>query len=288
MQSPGLYKRGVRHGGSPVLRCDEVHFRYPGAESDALDGIGFEVYPGEYLGVVGPNGGGKSTLVRLLNGLLAADSGRVSVAGYDPSSEAREVRRRLGILFQSPDNGLVAPFVEDDVAFGLENLGVEREEMRRRVLGAIAGVGLAGYERREVSTLSGGEKQRVALAGLLAVEPEVLVLDEPTSMLDAPGRREILSHVRSLRGQKTVVHVTHHLDELLEADRILVLSGGHLVAESTPAALMNDSALLAEHRLLAPPVQRLAAALGFEPTGAGTPEALAVAVLARLEAQERR
>lgn len=279
---------GVRHGGLPVLSCEGVSFRYPGADSEALSGVSFEAYPGEYLGVVGPNGGGKSTLVRLLNGLLVAEAGRVSVAGHDPSYEAYEVRRRLGVLFQSPDNGLVAPFVEDDVAFGLENLGVPREEMRERVRAAIAGVGLAGYERREVSTLSGGEKQRVALAGLLAVEPEVLVLDEPTSMLDAPGRREVLSRVRSLRGRKTVIHVTHHLDELLEADRILVLSGGHLVAEATPAALMNDAALLTDNRLLAPPAPRLAAALGFEPSEAGTPEALARSVLARLKESRRR
>ncbi|HEX2728936.1 MAG TPA: ATP-binding cassette domain-containing protein, partial [Rubrobacteraceae bacterium] len=122
--------------------------------------------------MVGPNGGGKSTLVRLLNGLLRANSGHVRVMGFDPSTQPFEVRGRLGVLFQNPENGLVAPFVEDDVAFGLENLGVERVEMRRRVAEAISSVGLSGYERREPHTLSGGEKQRVALAGLLAVEPE--------------------------------------------------------------------------------------------------------------------
>ena len=232
--------------------------------------------------MVGPNGGGKSTLVRLLNGLLVADSGTVRVAGYDPASQPAEARRRLGVLFQNPDNGLVAPFVEDDVAFGLENLGVERAEMHERVRGAMAGVGLEGYERRDVSTLSGGEKQRVALAGLLAVEPEALALDEPTSMLDAPGRWEVLSRIRSLRGARTILHVTHHLDELLAADRVLVLGGGRVAAETTPAALISDPALLAENRLVAPPAQRLAAGLGLDPGEVEGPEGLAEAVLERL------
>ncbi len=245
--------------------------------------MGFGIHPGEYVGVVGANGGGKSTLVRLLNGLLIPGSGRVEVAGYDPASRPADVRRVLGILFQNPDNGLVAPFVEDDVAFGLENLGVERSRMRQRVGEAIAGVGLSGYERREVSTLSGGEKQRVALAGLLAVEPEILVLDEPTSMLDAAGRREVLERVRSLRGGRTVLHVTHHLDELLYADRVLVLGGGRIVAETNPAALVSDPELMAENRLVAPPVQRLAAALGLEAGDFREAEDLAEAVLERLE-----
>jgi energy-coupling factor transporter ATPase len=265
------------------VRCEDVHFRYPGSESDALAGLGFEVYPGEYVGIAGANGGGKSTLVRLLNGLLIAGSGRIEVAGCDPASRPGEVRRRLGILFQNPDNGLVAPFVEDDVAFGLENLGVGRSEMRDRVREAIAGVGLGGYERREVSTLSGGEKQRVALAGLLAVEPEILVLDEPTSMLDTAGRHEVLDRVRSLRGDRTILHVTHHLDELLDADRMLVLGGGRVAADTTPAAFISDPALMTENRLLAPSAQRLASGLGFDPVEVRGPEDLARLVLKHLK-----
>ncbi len=229
---------------------------------------------------MGPNGGGKSTLVRLLNGLLVPDSGEVAVAGHDPVTEPFEVRKRTGVLFQNPENGLVAPFVEDDVAFGLENLGVPREEMRRRVAEAIRSVGLSGYERREPHTLSGGEKQRVALAGLLAVEPEVLLLDEPTSMLDAPGRREVLRRIGGLRRSKTVLHVTHHLEELLEADRVLVINGGRLVAEVEPGRLMADAALLEENRLVPPTVPRLAADLGLG--SCRTPEDLAGAVLRRV------
>jgi energy-coupling factor transport system ATP-binding protein len=226
---------------------------------------------------VGPNGGGKSTLVRLLNGLLVADGGRVRVAGLDPATEPFEARRRVGVLFQNPENGLVAPFVEDDVAFGLENLGVERAEMRERVREAIAAVGLSGYERREPHTLSGGEKQRVALAGLLAVGPEILVLDEPTAMLDAAGREEVLGKVRELSRSRTVVHVTHHLEELFDAVRILVLNGGRLAADTTPRRLFSDADLLRENRLLLPTVPRLAADLGLPPSW--TPEELAAAVV---------
>jgi energy-coupling factor transporter ATPase len=242
--------------------------------------VSFEVRAGEYVGVVGPNGGGKSTLVRLLNGLLKPDSGALRVAGRDPVTEPFEVRKSVGMLFQSPDNGLVAPFVEDDVAFGLENLGVPQEEMRGRVAEAIQAVGLEGYERREPHTLSGGEKQRVALAGLLAVEPEILVLDEPTSMLDATGRREVLDRVKSLRGSKTVLHVTHHLEELLDSDRVLVLNGGKLVADVSPEQLVSDAELLRENRLSLPPVLRLAADLGLP--SRRTPEELARDVLDRI------
>jgi energy-coupling factor transport system ATP-binding protein len=275
MQNPGT---GTRPGGSFAVSCEGLTFSYPGSEEPALSGISFGLRPGEYVGVVGPNGGGKSTLVRLLNGLLRPGSGSVRVSGHDPATEPFEVRKHLGVLFQNPENGLVAPFVEDDVAFGLENLGVPREEMRARVAQAIRGVGLEGYERREPHTLSGGEKQRVALAGLLAVGPEILVLDEPTAMLDAAGRREVLEHLEVLRSRKTVVHVTHHLEELLNADRVLVLNGGELVADESPERLLADPDLLRENRLILPVVSRLALALGLR-SNLKTPEELADTIL---------
>jgi energy-coupling factor transport system ATP-binding protein len=283
MQNPGT---GTRPGGSFAVSCEGLTFSYPGSAEPALSEFTFESRPGEYVGVVGPNGGGKSTLVRLLNGLLRPDSGRVRVSGHDPATEPFEARKHLGVLFQNPENGLVAPFVEDDVAFGLENLGVPRGEMRERVAQAVRAVGLEGYERREPHTLSGGEKQRVALAGLLAVEPEVLVLDEPTSMLDAAGRREVLEHLEELRSRKTVLHVTHHLEELLNADRILVLNRGELVADVSPRRLLSDPDLLRENRLILPVVPRLARALGL---GANlkTPEELADAILTRAESGTR-
>jgi energy-coupling factor transport system ATP-binding protein len=284
MQNPG---EGTHSGGSLAVSCQKVSFSYPGSARPALSDVSFELQTGEYVGVVGPNGGGKSTLVRLLNGLLKPDSGRVLISGHDPATEPFEVRKHLGVLFQNPENGLVAPFVEDDVAFGLENLGVPREEMLGRVAGAIRAVGLAGYERREPDTLSGGEKQRVALAGLLAVEPGILVLDEPTSMLDATGRREVLEHLRALRSKKTVLHVTHHLEELTGADRILVLNGGELTADKTPERLLSDAELLRENRLVLPVLPRLALELGLPPEKLRTPEELAAAILAAAESGTR-
>ena len=284
MENPGT---GTRPGGSLAVSCASIGYSYPGSESPALSDVGFELRTGEYVGVVGPNGGGKSTLVRLLNGLLRPDSGSVRVAGRDPATEPFEVRKHLGVLFQNPENGLVAPFVEDDVAFGLENLGVPRDEMRERVSEAIRAVGLEGYEHREPHTLSGGEKQRVALAGLLAVEPEILVLDEPTSMLDAEGRREVLERLEALRSKKTVLHVTHHLEELVDADRILVLNGGELVADETPERLLSDADLLPGSRLVLPVVPRLALELGLPPAKLGTPEELAKPILARTTTRAR-
>jgi energy-coupling factor transporter ATPase len=271
--------QGARHGGPPVVSCENLAYAYPGSEREALAGVSFELRAGEYVGVVGPNGGGKSTLLRLLNGLLRSDSGGVRVGGLDPATEPYLVRKRVGMLFQNPDNGLVAPFVEDDVAFGLENLGVEREEMRERVGAAIRAVGLEGYERREPHTLSGGEKQRVALAGLLALDPEILLLDEPTAMLDAAGRQEVMERLEGLRGARTVLHVTHHLDELLDADRILVLNAGRLVADVSPERLFSDADLLRENRLALPPILRLAAGLGLGRAKPRTPEELAAAIL---------
>ena len=283
MKNPGT---GTRPDGSLAVSCEGLTFSYPGSEEPALSEVSFELRKGDYVGVVGPNGGGKSTLVRLLNGLLRPDEGRIRISGHDPATEPFEVRKCLGVLFQNPENGLVAPFVEDDVAFGLENLGVPRGEMRERVSLAIRAVGLTGYERREPHTLSGGEKQRVALAGLLAVEPEILVLDEPTSMLDAAGRREVLERLEALRAEKTILHVTHHLEELLDADRILVLNGGELVADATPGWLLSDADLLRENRLVLPVVPRLALALGL-PANLETPEQLAEAILTRTESGTR-
>jgi energy-coupling factor transporter ATP-binding protein EcfA2 len=237
--------------------------------------VSLDLRQGEYVGVVGPNGGGKSTLVRLLNGLLKPDSGRVLVSGRDPATEPFEVRKHLGVLFQNPENGLVAPFVEDDVAFGLENLGVPREEMRERVARAIRTVGLEGFERREPHTLSGGEK------------PEILVLDEPTSMLDSAGRMEVLEYLHALQSEKTVLHVTHHLEELTGADRIYVLNGGELVADETPERFFSNAELLRENRLVLPVVPRLALELGLAPAKLRTPEELAEAILARTQSGTR-
>ena len=276
---------GPRRGGPPIVSCENLTYSYPGSEKPALAGLTFGLRAGEYVGVVGPNGGGKSTLIRLLNGLLRADSGSVRVDGLDPATEPYLVRERMGMLFQNPENGLVAPFVEDDVAFGLENLGVPREEMRERVRDAMAAVGLEGYERREPHTLSGGEKQRVVLAGLLALDPEILLLDEPTSMLDATGRREVLERLERLRGVRTALHVTHHIEELLDADRIVVLNAGRLVADVRPELLVSDAELLRENSLALPPILRLASGLGLGIYR--TPKDLAGAIVGKIGSEAR-
>ncbi|MDQ3794430.1 MAG: ATP-binding cassette domain-containing protein [Actinomycetota bacterium] len=278
---------GTRRGGPPLVSTQNLTYSYPASERAALADLTFELRAGEYVGVVGPNGGGKSTLVRLLNGLLRPDSGIVRIGELDPATEPYLVRKRVGMLFQNPENGLVAPFVEDDVAFGLENLGVQRPVMRERVREAIRAVGLEGYERREPHTLSGGEKQRVALAGILALDPQILLLDEPTSMLDAAGRREVLSRLEGLRGARTILHVTHHLEELLDADRVLVLNAGRLVADVRPERLVSDAGLLKENRLTLPPTLRLAASLGLGPAKVRTPEELTAAILEKSGARTR-
>jgi energy-coupling factor transport system ATP-binding protein len=278
---------GTRRGGPPLVSTQNLTYSYPASERAALADLTFELRAGEYVGVVGPNGGGKSTLVRLLNGLLRPDSGSVRIGELDPATEPYLVRKRVGMLFQNPENGLVAPFVEDDVAFGLENLGVQRPVMRERVREAIRAVGLEGYERREPHTLSGGEKQRVALAGILALDPQILLLDEPTSMLDAAGRREVLSRLEGLRGARTILHVTHHLEELLDADRVLVLNAGRLVADVRPERLVSDAGLLKENRLTLPPTLRLAASLGLGPAKVRTPEQLTAAILEKSGARTR-
>ncbi|MGI9048770.1 MAG: ATP-binding cassette domain-containing protein [Rubrobacteraceae bacterium] len=269
----------VRDSGPLAVSCENLAFSYPGTERPALSNVSFEVRAGEYVGVVGPNGGGKSTLARMLNGLLAPDSGSSRVLGVDPAVEPFEARKKVGVLFQNPENSLVAPFVEDDVAFGLENRGAPVEEMRVRVRSALRAVGLEGYEKRETHTLSGGEKQCLALAGLLAVEPEVLVLDEPTSMLDPPGKRGLLRILDGLRGNKTVLHVTHHLEELLWADRILVLNEGQVMSEVVPSVLFSDARLLGENGLVLPPVLRLARDLGLDLPEIDSSEELAQAIL---------
>jgi energy-coupling factor transport system ATP-binding protein len=278
---------GTRRGGPPLVSTQNLTYSYPASERAALADLTFELRAGEYVGVVGPNGGGKSTLVRLLNGLLRPDSGIVRIGELDPATEPYLVRKRVGMLFQNPENGLVAPFVEDDVAFGLENLGVQRPVMRERVREAIRAVGLEGYERREPHTLSGGEKQRVALAGILALDPQILLLDEPTSMLDDAGRREVLSRLEGLRGARTILHVTHHLEELLDADRVLVLNAGRLVADVHPERLVSDAGLLKENRLTLPPTLRLAASLGLGPAKVRTPEELTAAILEKSGARTR-
>lgn len=274
-------------GQAPALCFDEpaagaalaftgVTFRYRPDAPPALDGLTLDLYPGEVVAVVGGNGSGKTTLARLANGLLVPLSGEVRVSGLLTSDEETlwEVRSRVGLLFQNPDDQIVGATVEDDVAFGLENLGVPPEQMRRRVVEVLDRVGLTGEERREPHLLSGGQKQRLALAAVLALQPSVLVLDEPTSMLDSGGREEILSFVRELAARGVaVLLVTQHMEETLLADRLAYLESGRLAFLGAPGEFFGSG----RHRntsLGPPPVLALAAEL----LGEGGSEQLAASL----------
>lgn len=219
------------------------------------------VRPGERLAVVGHNGSGKSTLAKHLNGLLLPTSGRVLVNGIDTRDEARrrEVRQTVGMVFQNPDNQLVATVVEEDVAFGPENLGLPSEEIRRRVDESLERVDLAHLRTRPPHLLSGGQKQRVAIAGVLAMRPRVLVLDEATALLDPLGRSEVRAAVGRLRAEgTTVVAVTHFMDEAVEADRVVVMDAGRIALEGTPRDVFGQADRLRALRLDVPQIAELA------------------------------
>lgn len=239
-------------------------YRTTGGSVVALRGVTTTVSPGEIVTVLGPNGSGKSTLARLANGLLHPSTGRVIVDGIDTTDEdlVYDVRSRVGLVFQNPDNQIVATTVEEDVAFGPENLGVERSVMHERVASALAAVGLDGLEQREPHTLSGGEKQRLAIAGALALAPAYLVLDEPTAMLDLQGRADVLAVLARLRdGGTGIMHITHHLADAASSDRVLVLTEGSVLYDGSPARLLSDDELLGRCGLTMPPIGRLAAGL---------------------------
>ena len=244
------------------IEAKNVYYRYPQAEKDALCGVSFAVEKGEYLAVIGHNGSGKSTLARLLNGLLQPTEGEISVDGISSADKSRlfELRRRVGVVFQNPDNQLIASVVEDDVAFGPENIGLKREEIKERIDFALAAVGMEEYRKAMPSSLSGGQKQRVAIAGVLAIRPDVLVLDESTAMLDPRGRREVTDVVKKLNRENgmTVLAVTHYMDEVCDADRVLVLSDGAAVMEGTPREIFSQKEKLQKYELDVPVPMRIA------------------------------
>ena len=221
----------------------------------SLDGATFHVEKGELAVILGHNGCGKSTLMKHLNGLLELQSGELTVNGIDASNpdEVWKLRRCVGIVFQNPDNQFVSSVVEEDVAFGLENYGVPREEIPHRVAEALKAVGMEGYEKRSPHMLSGGQKQRVALAGVLAIDPEILIFDEATSMLDPQGRAEVLETVKRLHeAGKTIVMVTHYVEEATFADTVWFMHDGVMLAHGTPRETLTDPMLLTATGLDAP------------------------------------
>ena len=244
-----------------LIEIVNVGFQYVGAEKVALKNISLSIQKGEVVAIVGHNGSGKSTLCKMLNALLLPAEGTVTVDGMDTRDENNllEIRRRVGMVFQNPDNQLVTTIVEEDVGFGPENLGVPPVEIRARVDAALNEVEMSEYAEKASHALSGGQKQRVAIAGLLAMQPEVLVLDEATAMLDPRGREEVLSTVRKLNRERgmTVVMITQFMEEALGADRVFVLSEGRLVMEGTPKEVFNERILLEESRLDAPTFVKL-------------------------------
>ena len=257
-----------------MIEIDNVSYRYEDAKRAALSNVTLNIPKGEFLAIVGHNGSGKSTLAKHLNALLLPTEGAVRVAGMDTKDEENtlSIRQKVGIVFQNPDNQLVTTVVEEDVAFGPENLGVPGPEIRKRVDTALAAVGMEQYATRAPHMLSGGQKQRIAIAGMLAMQPEVLVLDEATAMLDPRGRREILSIVSRLHREKgiTVVMITQYMEEATIADRVAVMADGKLLLEGPPREVFRQTALLRQHRLDIPAMTELKERLNAH--GAGLPE----------------
>ncbi len=239
-----------------IIQFENVHYTYPGDELESLCGISLKIRKGSFVAVLGINGSGKSSLAKHMNAILVPDEGKVTVCGMDTADESKtlEIRRRVGMVFQNPDNQIVANVVEDDVAFAPENLGVPTEEIRRRVDEALKQVGMLEMKTHAPHLLSGGQKQRVAIAGILAMQPEIIVLDEPTAMLDPSGRRDVLATVNRLCRENgmTVVLITHHMDECINADRLIILSNGSLVAEGTPFEVFSHVERMKELGLSSP------------------------------------
>jgi len=245
-----------------IITFENVKFSYPASDGVfAVNGVSFSVKKGEFLSIIGHNGSGKSTLARLVNGLLEADSGKITVLGMNVSEgkNSLEIRKHVGIVFQNPDNQMVASIVEDDVAFGPENIGIEREEIGRRIEWALKAVGMEEFREATPSRLSGGQKQRIAVAGVLAVKPEVLILDESTAMLDPKGRREVMEVVRRLNKEEgiTVILITHFMEEALLADRTLVMNRGEIVLEGTPEEIFESGDSLELYNLCLPRITEI-------------------------------
>ncbi|MEH7112801.1 energy-coupling factor ABC transporter ATP-binding protein [Neobacillus niacini] len=225
-----------------IISLNEVSFHYEGQERNALHKVSFDIYEGEWLAIVGHNGSGKSTMAKLLNGLQFPQQGEITVCGIRLNDESIwEIRKKLGMVFQNPDNQFVGTTVQDDVAFGLENHGIPRDDMILRVGDSLKKVKMDQFLNQEPHHLSGGQKQRVAIAGVLALKPSIIILDEATSMLDPKGRGEVLETVRALKEEKalTVISITHDLEEAAKADRIIVMNKGEVYRKGNPEEIFS-------------------------------------------------
>ena len=246
---------------SSIIEIKNLHYTYPGDEMEGLCGVSLEIEKGSFVAVLGHNGSGKSTLEKHLNAILLPTEGEVLINGIDTADEDRllDIRRTVGMVFQNPDNQIVANVVEDDVAFAPENLGVPPTEIRERVDKALRQVDMYEFKMHAPHLLSGGQKQRVAIAGVIAMEPEVIVLDEPTAMLDPKGRREVIETVTKLCREKgiTVVLITHHMSECTGADRVIVMSNGHIAADGSPESVFSQVELMRNEGLAVPATTEL-------------------------------
>lgn len=252
------------------VRLEHVFYKYEDAEKYAVKDVSISAGKGEWVALVGHNGSGKSTIAKLLNGLLFPEEGLIKI-GHFVLSEKNiwEIRRQVGMVFQNPDNQFVGATVQDDVAFGLENHGVPHDTMVKRVESALNEVGMQSYALHEPARLSGGQKQRVAIAGVLALQPDVIILDEATSMLDPRGRAEVMETIRIMREQEdiTVISITHDLDEVLFADRVIVMNNGEIHSEGTPQEIFQQADAMREIGLGVPfiiELQEKLVAGGFE------------------------
>ena len=246
---------------SSVIKIENLHYTYPGDDDESLKGVSLEIERGSFVAVLGHNGSGKSTLAKHLNAILLPTEGKVLIDGIDTADENNllKIRSTVGMVFQNPDNQIVANVVEDDVAFAPENLGVEPAEIRERVDNALKAVDMYEFRLHAPHLLSGGQKQRVAIAGVIAMQPEVIVLDEPTAMLDPKGRREVIDTVTKLCREKgiTIVLITHHMSECIGSDRVIVMSNGHVIADDSPEKVFSQVELMKSEGLTVPATTEL-------------------------------
>ena len=277
----------------PIIQAKDVYFRYEGEEDipPVLNGTTLDIEEGSFIVILGHNGSGKSTLAKHFNGILIPDEGHVIVDGMDTTDTHKllDIRRTVGMVFQNPDNQMVASVVEDDVAFAPENLGLPPDEIRVRVDEALKLVDMYEYRQHSPHLLSGGQKQRVAIAGVIAMRPRCIVLDEPTAMLDPSGRREVMSTIKRLCRENgiTIILITHHMNEAIDADKVFVMSNGKVVSEGTPKEVFSHVEALKEKGLTVPDTTELLYELELQglklPSGALTVDECAQAIASALK-----
>jgi len=251
-----------------IIKIENVKYKYAKEDSDyAVDGVNLNIIKGQFTAIIGHNGSGKSTLAKLINSLLLPTEGRIFVKNMDTSDDSKlwDIRQTAGMVFQNPDNQLVATIVEEDIAFGPENQGVESSEIRRRVDDALNTVGMYEYRKRPPHLLSGGQKQRIAIAGVLALNSDCIILDEPTAMLDPSGRIEVMETLKKLNSKgKTILLITHYMDEAVQADRVVVMDKGKIKLDGTPKEVFSNINEIKRFGLDVPQVTELAQVLRKE------------------------